>query len=322
MDNIVNFMKKENIKGYTVLNVSKLSSGHKKYKIRHECGYEYTTTFNHFITMGRRCPKCMNGASQTLDELKKKVYDIKGTEYEILSDTYNNSQTKILFKHNICGKTFEMRPANFISNNHAMAGESGNRCPHCFGHIRKTTEIFKKEVYDRVGDEYIVLGEYTSNSNKILMQHNTDYCHNKFEIRPKDFLKKNGNRCPKCRSSKGELNSIKWFTENNINFEHKCKINNCKNILPLEFDFKVYKNDDTFILYEFDGRLHFEPWDNGEESLEHLKRQQENDIIKNNFCKENNITLIRITYMENLEERLNELFNLNDYRKDNSEMNE
>lgn len=69
-----------------------------------------------------------------------------------------------------------MRPANFISNNHCKAGSSGNRCPYCFGHITKTTELFKKEVYDLVADEYLVLGEYKRNHEKILMKHNTDSC--------------------------------------------------------------------------------------------------------------------------------------------------
>ena len=221
---------------------------HKKIILKHSCGYTYETTQQAFIKLGRRCPKCQGGAKQTLDELKQKVYNLKGDEYTIISDTYRNAQTKILFRHNSCGRTFEMRP--------------------------------------------------------------------------KDFLKPNGNRCPKCRSSRGELKSSQWFTNHNINFEHKYKDETCKNDLILEFDFKVYKNDGTFVLYEFDGRLHFEPWDDTEKSKEHLLKQQENDEIKNKFCEENKITLIRINYKENLEEKLNEYFNLNDYRKDNLEIDE
>lgn len=37
---------------------------------------------------------------------------------------------------------------------------------------KRTTEEFKKLVYDLVGDEYTVLGEYTTTLTKIQMRHN------------------------------------------------------------------------------------------------------------------------------------------------------
>ena len=306
----------DNSLDYSVEDTIYRSQFKKKIILRHSCGFVYETTNSAFIKLGRRCPRCMGGAKQTLEELKDKVYKLTGNEYTIISTEYVNSQTKITFKHNKCGKTFEMRPANFISNNRAQNGVSGNRCPHCFGHVKKTTEKFKEEVYERVQDDYIVLGEYKGTHEKIKMQHNTDTCHHIFEMRPKDFLKKNGNRCPQCRASVGERESIKWFKDNEIIFEHKVKIEGCKNALPLEFDFRVFDKNGNSILYEYDGRLHFEPWDETEESQLHLLKQQENDKIKDNFCRENKITLVRINYKEDLLERLKVLFNLNDYRKD------
>lgn len=60
----------------------------------------------------------------------------------------------------------------------------------------------------------------------------------------------------------------------------------------LPFDFYLY---DKNIIIEYDGLHHFEPvkgW-GGEEKF---KITQENDEIKNTYCKNNNITLIRIPY--------------------------
>lgn len=63
---------------------------------------------------------------------------------------------------------------------------------------RKTTEQFKKQVYDLVGEEYSVLGEYETNANRILIRHNT--CGNQWDGFPNSFLQ--GQRCPICRGLK------------------------------------------------------------------------------------------------------------------------
>ena len=41
---------------------------------------------------------------------------------------------------------------------------------------KKSTEEFKKEVYDLVGNEYEVLGEYIKNDKKIKIKHNSKEC--------------------------------------------------------------------------------------------------------------------------------------------------
>lgn len=59
---------------------------------------------------------------------------------------------------------------------------------------RKTQEEFEQEVYELVGDEYTVIGEYKNNKTKILIRHNE--CGSEYEVKPKGF--KDGNRCPPC----------------------------------------------------------------------------------------------------------------------------
>lgn len=59
---------------------------------------------------------------------------------------------------------------------------------------KKTTEQFKKEVFDLVGNEYEVLGEYISSNTKIEIKHNT--CGHIFTVCPVFFLR--GTRCPNC----------------------------------------------------------------------------------------------------------------------------
>jgi hypothetical protein len=52
------------------------------------------------------------------------------------------------------------------------------------------------------------------------------------------------------------------------------------------------------ICIEFDGEQHFKPcgWFGSESPQLKLQRTKKNDKIKNNFCKKNNVKLIRIPY--------------------------
>jgi len=81
------------------------------------------------------------------------------------------------------------------------------------------------------------------------------------------------------------------------------KFDNCKNKNPLPFDFYLPEHN---ICIEFDGEQHFKSisYFGGEKGF---KNTQKNDLIKTSYCKENNIKLIRINYLEfkKIEEILN-----------------
>ena len=58
---------------------------------------------------------------------------------------------------------------------------------------------------------------------------------------------------------------------------------------------------------EYDGEQHFKPlkFFGGKKKFDYRHR---NDLIKNKFCKEAGIKLIRIKYNEKLDERLEQIF--------------
>jgi predicted Zn-ribbon and HTH transcriptional regulator len=60
--------------------------------------------------------------------------------------------------------------------------------------IKKTHEEFVNEVYDLVGEEYKVLGEYVNSNTKIRLFHNN--CKNEYDVLPYNIL--SGKRCPYC----------------------------------------------------------------------------------------------------------------------------
>lgn len=72
----------------------------------------------------------------------------------------------------------------------------------------KNTESFKREILEKVGEDFHVLGEYINNRTKIKIRHNT--CGHIFNILPISFLL--GKSCPKCRKNK-KLKTTKIFKD-------------------------------------------------------------------------------------------------------------
>lgn len=102
-------------------------------------------------------------------------------------------------------------------------------------------------------------------------------------------------QCSKCvPKSKGEEQIKNILIKNNISFTQEKSFDDCrfpKTNRLARFDFYI----DNKYLIEFDGRQHIQntsKWNN-EWNLEYV---QEHDQVKNNYCKEHNIPLIRIPY--------------------------
>ena len=99
-----------------------------------------------------------------------------------------------------------------------------------------------------------------------------------------------------CLRSKGEAKIKKILTENNIPFISQKTFPSCisPNGIPLRFDFYINNK----YLLEYDGKQHFMPGksDKGWNSKEHFELRKEYDNIKDEWCKKNNISLIRIPY--------------------------
>ena len=279
---------------YSVL--TKYKNSQTKLFIKHnECGYVWEITPNNFLR-GRRCPKCAGLMRKTTKQFKQEVYEQVGDEYVVLGN-YVNKETKIKIKHNKCGHVWEVKPGNFLNNK--------TRCPKCFGvayHKTKNTNIFKKEVKQLTGNEYTVLGEYMGTHTKILIKHNS--CGNKYFVTPNKFLL--GNRCPKCKTSKGENKVRLYLQNNNYDYREEYTFKNCKRKQELPFDFAIFNSNALLFLIEYDGEQHFKPIEvfGGEERF---KEQRKNDKIKNKFCQLNNIPLIRIPYYtENINKYLDD----------------
>ncbi len=102
--------------------------------------------------------------------------------------------------------------------------------------------------------------------------------------------------CPQCSHTESFLeNKVKkWLVSKHIDFIQQYKFKDCKDKRELPFDFYLPKYN---CCIEVDGQQHEEavPFDgNIDKSLQRLKITKKHDDIKNKYCKDNNILLIRI----------------------------
>lgn len=98
----------------------------------------------------------------------------------------------------------------------------------------------------------------------------------------------NTKSCGFCNNkSKGELKIESILKQHNISFVREKRFDSCRYKNKLSFDFYI---DDSYCL-EYDGRCHF-----GINSIWDFEYAQLRDKIKNQWCVENNMPLIRIPY--------------------------
>lgn len=105
-----------------------------------------------------------------------------------------------------------------------------------------------------------------------------------------------------CVSSKNELKIAKILQS--LSYEYVPQVNfpDCTDVGLLRFDFGIYKNNNLFCLIEYDGEQHYMPVKFNQITDEEVKKKlidtQRRDNIKNEYCKTNNIPLLRIPYWE------------------------
>lgn len=107
-------------------------------------------------------------------------------------------------------------------------------------------------------------------------------------------IKRGNSGCPGCDESKGELAIKEVLINKEISFIRESRFDDCRHKRTLPFDFYL---PDYNCCIEYDGEQHFRPieWFGGEEKFVEMEHR---DSIKNKYCKENGIKLIRIPYFQ------------------------
>lgn len=150
--------------------------------------------------------------------------------------------------------------------------------------------------YDLVGkrfDSLLVIKRMDKRAHRAVIYKCLCDCGKEVEINGESLRQRLTTSCGCIRYSIGEKNIVDILEMNNIEYKREYKFDNLisNKGYQLRFDFAVFnKNKEISQLIEFDGRQHYENTGWGSIDL------QERDKIKNQYCKDNNIKLVRIPY--------------------------
>jgi hypothetical protein len=191
---------------------------------------------------------------------------------------------------------------------------SGRLCKKCGYEIaaKKTTlssEYVKNKIEAFNGNKLLNAEEYAGarvrNLNILCA------CGNVYTTCFNDYMSKDSTkRCPVCsgKISTGEFIVKHVLKKYHINFIQQKTFDDCKDKKPLPFDFYLPSYN---MMIEYDGKQHYEPIEyfGGKESFDYTVRH---DAIKNEYCKDNNIDILRIPYWdeENIESIIIKKLNL------------
>ena len=251
-----------------------------------EHGYFDQIAYNHI--KGHKCFDCM------VDEMRydKETFITKANIVHNNFYDYSNVEYIDSKKHVeiICPihKSFYQQPSMHLSGQH---------CPDC------ANDQLKLKLQDFIDRANIIHNNYYDYSKVVYINNYTKVeiicpIHKSFFQQPDLHLCNQG--CPSCKISKSEKLIIKLLKENNIEYINQKRFDDCRNVLPLPFDFYL---PELNITIEFQGKQHYEPIEyfGGLKTLEYI---QKNDKIKVKYCKQNKIKLLKIKYNEDITKKL------------------
>ena len=281
------------------LKPSEISRGSTK-KIKWMCSqnplHKYEATPNDRAS-GKGCPYCAGRKVLQGDNDLQTLYPDVAAEWDYKKN--GDLKPTTISAHNmrkvwwICpnGHSYDMEVANKVKD--------GIGCPICSN--RRLLEGYNDlaTVYPDLAEEWdpsnilpankIIAG--SAMEAKWICKNNPDH---KWKVKISSRVHFNTG-CPFCNASHGEklINDI--LSKAGYKYEKEYRIKECAIQKPLPFDFAVFIKDKMYLI-EYDGIQHFTPVDifDGDKGLSIRKR---NDRLKNDYCIEHNIPLLRIPYI-------------------------
>lgn len=282
-----------------------------KYNIIDNYGYKYHCCLKHLFR--GKFPNFVGNTNPYSIENINLWIQLNNKDYQLISTKFEGAQKYLDLKCNKCNVIFK-RNWNNLKN--------GNGCRKCRYNNQRVLQMKPRNKNTKPLSYYTDICLDWSNKNE---RPYTDYsscsgikvwwkCHEcKYEWETTiSHRVKDNSGCPKCanKMSKAEKYIYDYLVNKNIIFNKEYTFYDCRDINPLPFDFYI---PDYNMCIEYDGMQHFVPVKfskdmTDEMAQNNLIKTQKHDKIKNEYCANNDIKLVRISYNENLETRLNEIF--------------
>ncbi len=246
---------------------------------------------------GSGCPKCAiikktNKRKLSTEEVVNQFKKIHGSKYDYSKINYLNTDTPVEIICPTHGSFFQT----------PYEHKKGSGCPKCSKTCELTTEEFVKRAKEVHGNKYdYSLVDYKNTHTKVKI-----IClkHGVFEQTFINHVSLKQN-CPKCAKKiyKGEEKIELFLRAKKLDFETQKRFTDCKDKRCLPFDFHVPSEN---LLIEYDGIEHFTPIGFGGNSEKNYNETKKHDQLKDEYCKNKGIKLLRISYEEfdNIEEIL------------------
>lgn len=177
-----------------------------------------------------------------------------------------------------------------------------SRCQQCYFATASSRQRMSTDSVSNIlsKEGYTLMGDYINKDIPIEIK-----CPNKhaWSVTLGNFKK--DRRCPTCNQhkSKGEKEILLLLQNSNISYTEQYTFENCVYNSLLKFDFAIFNSlNDLLCLVEYDGEQHFKPVDFAGKGKDWAEQQfietQKRDQIKNAYCSENDIPLLRIPFWE------------------------
>lgn len=243
------------------------------------------------------CPECakisrklaMDKYNKTkrdsLGEVIQDFSNVHGNKYDYSKVVYTTAREKVII---ICKEHGEFEQ---LSHHH----KAGRGCPKCGNAIINVNngkqysqeQFISKVLAKNIEGVSLDKTKYISKRKEVIVTCNA---HGDYITKAEMLLK--GHGCPRCNNSVGESIIKKILISKGINYEEQKGFSNLRFKRVLKFDFYLPSYNACI---EFDGEQHFknvEYWGGEIKYQERLTK----DSLKNNYCKLNNIPLLRIRY--------------------------
>lgn len=262
-------------------------------KCRCDCGGEIIRESSHLQCREHQSCGCDTSELRSINNRTNEIGNTYGY-LTILDIDYNTKPSTAICKCK-CGNIVKLSKIDVVSLHSQSCG--------CL-QIERAKEANTKDHTGEVSETgiEIIRPLYQSTRGKWIWECKCPICGNLFEALPAKILENITTSCGCKVMSSGEVLIEKYLKDNNISYERQKRFPDCKYIYTLPFDFALYNNDGSLnCLVEYDGQQHYKCIDfyGGEDA--YLARQR-NDNIKNQYCIDNDIKLVRIDYKNKAED--------------------